>query len=171
MSDKQIDTVGFEFVISERMWRAEFLFQKFDCSPNCWHVHAMLATDRSENVSFDEINKRECDRRRRCWLNHRLKEPPFSIATVRHAGNPGTQRRPRHEQIMRGLCDSIRWQFSNVLLLHCGDPFCIFCRNLHFSTETALKSKSGPQMKFAAILESSWWLICFRQGYGATSSR
>src|SRR6266478_933773 len=103
----------------------------------------MLSTDRSENVSFNQINKRERDRRRRCWLNDRFKEPPFAVAAVPPACNPGTQSCPRHEQIVRGLCDSVRWQFSNILLPHCDDSFCIFCSNLHLSIETALKSKSG----------------------------
>ena len=57
MLDKLVGTVGLEFVIGERMWRAEFLFQKVDCSPNGWHIDAVLATDRCEHVSFDQINE------------------------------------------------------------------------------------------------------------------
>ena len=41
----------------------------------------------------------------------------------RHSGKPGTQSCPRHEQIVRGLCDSVGWQFSNVLIAHRDNCF------------------------------------------------
>jgi hypothetical protein len=39
------------------MWRAKFPFQKVDCSPNGCHIDAVLATDRGEHVTFNQVDE------------------------------------------------------------------------------------------------------------------
>ena len=59
------------------------------------------------------------------------------------ASIPRTQSSAWHEQVVRGLGDSVRWQFSYIVVPHCDDSFYILSiENLHLSIETAFKSKS-----------------------------
>ncbi len=79
---KEIDPVGLELVISERMRRAELVFEKIGGTPHGRHVDVMFAADRGKNVSLDQVNKRKCDRRFPGGIDHGPEEFSVRITAV-----------------------------------------------------------------------------------------
>ena len=124
------------------MWRTKFLFQILDCSSNSGHINAMLSPDCRKNMGFNQVDKRKRNRGFRCRLDHRFEKPSVGVRAVRHAGSPRSQSGTGHQKIMRSLGNSVRRQFSNILLV----------RGRHrFQTlfECASKSKFHPAVRLS----------------------